>query len=714
MPIDIPNIGKLTDFKLYPIEFLEFNDFKEESRLDFLFNKSNKWTIKTKPDNCFFSALDSDYNDFIINNLKESSGNENFFAVSDLFKVDFDENALYKLYFFIKAFSPNKTHINLNCSIFIHYFDENKKQIHREKKQINLNNNNIFENRSVELNLSFQYKYLSIGIFLNKLWNVKLSLSNAYLYVSRLSRLKFAVTKDKNKIIYSNNKIQYSLNSSFDKEQNSISLQYQIDIKSTIRIHSSSIKVDIYDNFFKYIFRDLEWKESILNEKIYIDNLTPKIVSFPSKNFGFIGSNNFDSLEISSDSNKTKLKFNLISVNDRPNVIFNQNREKVTSFYEELIQKSSFTYLITVKLEKIIPIFSSRVKGYKEAVLCLSHHADATTNESFRAVMFGSSDQKDSIFKQKGLVKNKLKVTWSIFYKSLKPFNDGLDNPEFKNSIKEADTMEYILHTVTPDKQDDRQAVEEALERMTEFNAKNWIDHSLASGKESSGLKSKGWDKTSEFYIIPLLKKYNYFAAWSYIDNVPEGINQLNISKKESCNAILFRSSNLEGLWQWSTYRPKIGGGMFDMFTDEALISLIKERGISLLHEYFAHIKVQKDHFFIIKENKVVISNKLENLFQKISIFVDQKELWNPTVSDYIEYIEYIQKVYVSYTKTCIIIKNNNLYPMKEYSLWAYKDLKHLYTTNGIQLESEDDSNGEYKKFTFELDIGITILYYEI
>ncbi len=289
---------------------------------------------------------------------------------------------------------------------------------------------------------------------------------------------------------------------------------------------------------------------------------------------------------------------------------------------------------------------------------------------------------------------------------------EGLDSDDFVDSIRKCKegNLELVLHTATH-YSDDREAVDSALEEIRKFGARNWIDHSLSSGVPSSGLKSRGWNPKSEFYIMDLFEREGYEYAWSYIDDEVEGMNQLRPSNPGIHTPLVFQHqslrSNCDAIWQWSTFRPPIKS-LFEYVNEENLEKLIEQRGISLLHEYFSHQSRQEGYMFHKRGGEFVISQRLDELFSLISKMVKEGLLWNPTMADYADHIRSLENVNIEWVSDGITIRNRGE-KIGDFSLWVHNEIKlPEVSVNGKIVNSHLDKMGEYRKFSFDLNGGET------
>jgi len=695
--------------------------------LDSLFSTQDNLNIKTIPENCIVNIDD---NCLKCNNLM-GSDTDNLFILTKKTILDAKEENFYELHFDLKTFSNIKCHINVNTSIYVYYYDKDNNFISREKSQVLLTPNDEYEHKKIDFIPPPNTHFIALGIFLNKLWKIDNIFKNfvVYEYFSKKQLPSFSnwTYTDKYNAKWESkiDNILITIEINYCKEHDIFDLNYKIESKEDTPILQlgTSINSDVLID--KILYRDLSWK-FMPKGKVVIDRLSPKYLQF-NNGFSIVGALGFDSLEYNNFSYQSSSKFYMLNQLDRPNFYFSNTRDKIYSKEYVFEKDEVFTANIQVKCSSADkPIFSGRAPSSREAIFILTHHADATVNESLQAILFGASNINHPIYLKQGLIPNKLTATWSVFNKSIKNSDstvqsvspyivEGMESKRYFDTMKKSKDIEWVLHTAT-NYDDDREAMQEAINKISEFNARNWIDHSLASGKSSSGLKSFGWDKESKYYIMDLLEEKKYLGTWAYIDTDTDRLNQLYPSKYDLHTPILYQHSSLKydkhNLWQWTSFRFPTKK-FYEHVSEESLYQLITERGVGILHEYFAHLKAQNNYFFhILKDGTFIIDERLNKIFEIISMLINKNLLWNPTVSIFTDYILSLDKVKI-YSHGNNILIENKANPIKNYTLWIHKDLKkNNFRFKGEIIQPLVDYNGEYLKYQFDLPSGKNQIIY--
>ncbi len=874
--------GGEVDFS--PIQIVEgWSKWKEEKiDLDIFSNSRGPWDVSYSGQGIEFTGTSIEKK-FIIDNHKNTDG-DNIFVTSEKIEFEFDHEKKYKIRFRTKCTTNDEKTVKLTISPYVLFFDEEGKEIGRQKHFCNLRIDGGWDEEILNFTPPEFTKMFSLGIFLNSFYKINIQFDAAELnqftppenkpmsgkdwVVKRVTSGRVVEWKGHNRDI--STKIVIS----GGEGNGTFRVSNKIKFKRRLKIDRISIDVKFNEMISKLLNRSLEWKGVPVGTSV-IDRWTPIFFQTSTGN-GMIQKSGFGSVEISNDEAYGRVILNIIDIRDSPNFYFDEDGSNIFDLEQEFEKGDEIFAESTLSIGKSrIPIFPSRGKDFSEASFVMTHHADATTRETFDAVMQGTSDRDSPDFGKSGLIGRGLSSTWSVFSESVKntisdweivrcaegteiifpdegddfcglvefdstetagdlhnlirsveypvetgshkhPLKtefqiegeerdmegikysilvdyfdsrnnqierakkeilleidsegvvadfaipreaeslhvliflnkemrtrfrirglkihignkeilpsyihegkkkveflaEGLDSEDFVESIRKCpvENLELVLHTATH-YADDRQAVDNALGRISEFGPRNWIDHSLSSGVPSSGLKSQGWNPYSDFYIMDLFEREGYEYAWSYIDDEVEGMNQLRPTSSGLHTPIIFQHKSLKcgknSLWQWSTYRPPIKT-LFEYVNEENLKSLVQKRGISLLHEYFSHQTRQEGYMFHEKGGEFVISQRLDGLFSHISNMVEDGVLWNPTIAEYADYIRSLENVHLEWFDSEVII-NNEGEKIEGFSLWIHREIKSSnISVNGELLESLLDSMEEYEKFCFNLNHGET------
>jgi hypothetical protein len=301
-----------------------------------------------------------------------------------------------------------------------------------------------------------------------------------------------------------------------------------------------------------------------------------------------------------------------------------------------------------------LPLFSPQLtpmpcpNGYL-GTLSFAIHADAQDPGSLKTIMYGTNDTQNPVYGTKGYIGHGLICTWSAFAASTSGGGAGFDNASFKSTLDDmySHGFEIIPHNVlgwaglgSPT----RATTAYYLPwYFNNYSSRNWIDHGLNGGNRNTGLKSLGLDKTSQYYIGDLLRQYGYQYAWAYQDVDPR--DGLPTSRTQSIGLpsdIIWTNTNLtldDGtpLYEWASTMAKDSTSL-NYFKNDTVQTMINNYGVCLWHDYAAENDAPFENYYYTKGNPNVINQTYDNLLQNISEQNVAGRLWNPTISQYIDY----------------------------------------------------------------------------
>jgi hypothetical protein len=330
------------------------------------------------------------------------------------------------------------------------------------------------------------------------------------------------------------------------------------------------------------------------------------------------------------------------------NVLYNSTGKEVYSYYQTrnagVTRTSSLDLPLSSPQLTPMPVPSGCL-----GALIFAEHADYTDHDSLRTVMYGTNDTNNSIYGTKGFIGHNLTATWSVF--AVSSFGgEGLDSPELKSIT---DDMYKHGFEITPHTFNAR--VDEGLPNRadaetylpwytTNYSCQNWIDHGLASGARNSELKSCGWDPASEYYIMDLFQDYKVPYAWAFVDVTPEG--KPSTSKISSVGLpvdIVWQNTNLalpEGtpIYQWKSCATGKGIALI-YYTNSTIDGMLSTYGVSIWHDYWPdNSSPYLKNYYYVQGQPNMINETFDGLLSNISAQKQAGKLWNPTVSEYIDY----------------------------------------------------------------------------
>jgi hypothetical protein len=306
------------------------------------------------------------------------------------------------------------------------------------------------------------------------------------------------------------------------------------------------------------------------------------------------------------------------------------------------------------------------------ATIVFTEHADHQSVESVEAVYLGTSEKTSPYYKKKGFIGNRIKVSKSVFAYSDEK-NKGLDDPEYKAVI---DTLyrngiEIGPHTMY-NTTDGRKLIPGFNTMRELYKSRFWIDHGGESNTNNENLVREGWNPNSESYILDKLDFYGYQYAWSYWDQGyhlrPSASFSFNLLFPENSYRIpllLWHHNRLDHsrfdgkkIFLFNAY-PRIKGD--DSALDPSEVEkLIEDRGVHISHSYFPS-KANEGKTYERENGFYIIKDHFEKFLNEIKKKIEDKELWNPTISEFGDYLNLIQNIKMVYIeKNKVLIINNN------------------------------------------------------
>ena len=308
-----------------------------------------------------------------------------------------------------------------------------------------------------------------------------------------------------------------------------------------------------------------------------------------------------------------------------------------------------------------LPLFSPQLtpmpcpSGYLGS-LSFAIHADAQDPDSLKTMMYGTNNNTDSEYLTKGYIGHGLICTWAAFAAS-SGGGVGFDNDSFKSTLDDmyAHGFEIVPHNVigsAGEGNPTRETTGYYLPRYdSNYASRNWIDHGLNHGNRNTGLKSLGLDNTSQYYIGDLLRQHEIQYAWAYQDNtLKPGNTDISTSRTHSVGLpydIVWTNTNFtwdDGtpMYEWNSTWANDSTSL-NYFKNDTLQDMINNYGVCFWHDYTAQNDATFENYYYTKGNPNRINETYDNLLLNIS---EQNadgngsigRLWNPTVSQYIDY----------------------------------------------------------------------------
>ena len=301
-----------------------------------------------------------------------------------------------------------------------------------------------------------------------------------------------------------------------------------------------------------------------------------------------------------------------------------------------------------------LPLFSPQLtpmpcpSGYFGS-LSFAIHADAQDPDSLKTMMYGTNDINNPTYGTKGYIGHGLICTWAAFAAS-SGGGVGFDNASFKSVLDDMheEGFEIIPHNVIGSAGEGNPTRETTGYYLPlysgNYSSRNWIDHGLNGGNRNTGLKSLGLNKNSpQYYIGDLMREYGFQYAWAYQDvPVRNGLSTSRIQSLGLPYDVVWTNTNFTWdngtpMYEWtSTWAPDKTA--LDYFNKETLQTMVNSYGVCFWHDYTAQNDATFEDYYFTKGNPYSINETYDNLLLNISEQNAAGRIWNPTVSQYIDY----------------------------------------------------------------------------
>ena len=335
------------------------------------------------------------------------------------------------------------------------------------------------------------------------------------------------------------------------------------------------------------------------------------------------------------------------------------------------------------------------------ATFTVAAHADRAKSLVTRAILYGTSDTTSNDYGKKGMLSNGIVGTLSVFVKHTEQWREAeaIEVSYFKELIDKAylQGMEICPHTISYHP-DDRESFLNYLPMMEEnYHCRNWIDHMLREGIESSGLHSLGGDSTSAFYVMDILRKYGYQYCWAYIDSPGDDgkpRDQFFDGHFMFPRHLVYQNDYLEGMYQYKNAWEQL----------EKLVVKKDNDPIQFMEEIVDNCGVWTDHCYLIgewgklyekddKKREYRISPKLESFFEYIKERKNKGDVWNPTMSEFCDYMVRLENISICRLKRGVYQITNRCDEPVNCSFY-YKGNGKVFL-NGVPMHSKETKYGK-------------------
>mgnify|MGYP000920857335 CR=1 FL=1 len=429
--------------------------------------------------------------------------------------------------------------------------------------------------------------------------------------------------------------------------------------------------------------RDLELNSFDVAKTYYSDQYTPKIVKFDN-GLSFLGDDTMESMQLrSSGSTESQLSF-------YSDYQYNHPYQHYTDYpgggsmtdVSATVRSSGDTYSVSIVFginpdSNPSSLAKTRQPYGYEATAIFTNHTDAESLATINAVAYGSEDPSELDYGSKGIVGRGLGWTKSVFV--FDQANADLQDTAFKALSDKLyqDGVEIVGHTITPDA-DSREIVDSGMQTLSQYEARNWIDHGSEANPE--GLHGQGTVKDSPYYTLDLFDDHGYQYAWSYNDFAVTdyNINMLQPGSVGTQTPFFYYNNNVDDdpsdskqIYLWSTINTSKTPERY--YTNAHIDNLISDRGFHVGHEYLGHASCQNHSWYVNGDTgKTEIYPTFDD---QLAYMASKKEtglLWSPTVAILGDYLVPLKDILISKnTNGAYNVTNNGNLPITGVTLLA-------------------------------------------
>ena len=423
------------------------------------------------------------------------------------------------------------------------------------------------------------------------------------------------------------------------------------------------------------ITRDLELVSFNPTAKYWSDLYAPKVTRF-ANGLSFLGSDTMQSMRLQASGTDSRVSFYGDYTENHPHFYYIKYGYSSSIYMNETQRHANDSYSTSVTFavdtnEPISYLIKTRQPYGYEGTLSFTNHPDFEKLAPLKAVAYGTENKLDPNYGKKGIIGRGLGWTKGVFVSGQAAPFMSLDNPDFKTLTDQMyqEGVEIVGHTITYFT-DSRTVVASGLASLSEYNARNWIDHYANDGLYNwENLASQGALKGDTNYILDILDQYNYQYAWSYIDLSTDNheINMLKPETTADIRPILFYNNRIDDdpndnkkIYLWSTeITLKIPD---DFYTSSKVDKLINERGVHIGHEYLGFSTCENHAWYIDLNDSNTI--KIWPAFDSELAYIAQKRaeglLWSPTMVRLGDYLVALKDVIITYNPDSSVTVTNN------------------------------------------------------
>jgi hypothetical protein len=295
-------------------------------------------------------------------------------------------------------------------------------------------------------------------------------------------------------------------------------------------------------------------------------------------------------------------------------------------------------------LGEIVPLRAQRLPAGRRAAVVFTSHADQSTTDGTRALLWGDSDVGAPDFGRRGMLGHGLGVTMGAFAAS--GANADMTDLAFLAVLDQACAAgaEIVPHSVTA-RPDERSTVAALLPAFSRFGAVTWIDHQPDTNCEAMMNLGGSAPSDPDWFVLDLLRRAGIAYVWNEPDAEPaDGLDMLEPDRPAARPAILFRNGHVaDGAWLPWMFRTVWMFVPVERFTerfDEAAVRrLIDGHGVHIAHAYLDTCRptgrLAERSLLEPSGAGVRVRDDVDDVFRRLGEAQRSGELWVPTVRDF-------------------------------------------------------------------------------
>ncbi len=473
---------------------------------------------------------------------------------------------------------------------------------------------------------------------------------------------------------------------------------YQVEIKIDFRIDIKIRNISLNLNFsqeVEYYQGPQSIQENSQNKNFNLVPYTNRVIQYSNGNSSMwlIGSNYLGVKGVET-INGNVIKFYDNNFHAAPLLIYHLEEKD----WRPIDYGSSLEYSFLISSEK--PIFPeiNNYPGNKKAALCITNDADRESNDRLRVVYFGSSNEDNQYYLNRGLIANNIPVSNTVFGVNIDSMqNIWEDLKYYGNSIG--------LHTYDPHEDDLDLLRDCLLDDMQEFDVRLWIDHAWVSNPED--ICHDGCDPTSNHYVMDILSdahidyawigynRINSFNAFDDYRQLPHRVYSLNTT-----HPIMYFERRMALYWKYHAH-PE--WDWYHVVTPQKLDELIEQRGLTILYTHFSRpTNSSAEAFFdALPSGELVIKSEVEDNFKMLNVYSIFHGLWIDTIERIFDRLIAIDSVKITKIQKLqdhyrITFRNNSDITLDDFS-FNYGD--EYYYVDTFEKDSEVDFSLPFENY---------------